>query len=344
MSESYTLQELAQLAQAEIRNNSANSNDKITGVAPLHAAKSGELTYLIGGGYRKFLSQTQASAVLVKADDAAQCKVTALVVKNPEASFAKIAKLFDRHPAPKAGIHPKAIIGENCQIDPTASIGAGCVIEEGVSIGANTIIKPNTVIGVRTKIADDCIIYSNVTIYHDCIIGNRAIIHSGAVIGADGFGFTQEAGKWLKIPQIGRVVIGDDVEIGANTAIDRGAIADTTIKQGVKIDNFVQIGHNVEIGEHTIIAGCVGIAGSTKVGRYCMIGGACNLNGHITIADQVILTATTGVMSSIDKPGMYSAFIIAQPTREWFRILSCLNQLADITKTVKKLEKMSDVG
>jgi UDP-3-O-[3-hydroxymyristoyl] glucosamine N-acyltransferase len=254
-------------------------------------------------------------------------------------AFVAAVHLF--HPATSvtAGIHETAVIGKNCKIDPSVSIGPYCVIEENVTIGPKTRLMANVVVGEGSVIGEDCVLNRHVTLYHDVSLGSRVMLHSGVVVGADGFGFTQSQGHWIKVPQIGRVVIEDDVEIGANSAVDRGALTDTIIHKGVKIDNLVQIAHNVEIGEHTIIAGCVAIAGSVKIGKHCMIGGACNISGHLTIADWVVLTGTASVVSSIEEAGIYSSGINARPHREWVKTVIRLGQLNEIEKRIKQLEK-----
>lgn len=336
MATSYSLNELAKIVNAQII---GDADSTISGIAPISTACKGDLTYLVGGSYRKYLSETNATAVMLTQKFAAQCKVNALIVKNPEVSFAKIANLFDLRKKPKAGIHTSAVIGENCKIDPTVSIGAKCVIGDDVSIKSRTVIMPGTVIGEGSQIGEDCILYSNVTLYHQISIGSRVVIHAGSVIGADGFGYAQDDGQWVKIPQLGRVVIEDDVEIGANVNIDRGALINTIIHRGVKIDNSVQIGHNVEVGEHTIIAGCTGIAGSVKIGRHCMIGGGVGINGHITIDDQVIITGRSSVLDSLKGPGAYSSGVNVSPHVQWFKTLARIHQLDDIAKRLKKLEK-----
>lgn len=335
----FEIAELAQLLNAKLHGPQCGT---IHGVAPIALAQKGHLTFFVGGVYRKYLTLTQASAVIMVEQDLSFCpeELTALVVRNPEVVFAEAVRLFYPMERPENGIHSSAVIGNHCQIDKTASIGAHCTIEDGVVIGPRTTIMPGTVVGKGSVIGEDCVLYRNVTIYHQIVIGNHVIIHAGAVIGADGFGFAEEQGQWIKIPQIGRVVIENDVEIGANTTIDRGALSDTIIHKGVKIDNQVQVAHNVEIGEHTIIAGCVGIAGSVKIGKHCMIGGACNISGHLTIADNVILTGTASVISSIDQAGVYSSGINARPHREWVRTVVRFGHLDEMGKRITQLEKL----
>jgi UDP-3-O-[3-hydroxymyristoyl] glucosamine N-acyltransferase len=310
----YTVAELAKHVSAKII---GDDQHIISRLSPIKNAKAGDLTFLIGGAYRRYLSETQASAVIISEADAPGCPVTALVVENPELAFARIAHLFNVISKPTAGIHPSSVIAKTAVIDPSAFVGAGCVIGDGVVIGARTIIHPSAVIHEGTHIGDDCIIYSNVTIYHRVSIRNRVILHSGVVIGADGFGFVHHKGVFEKMPQLGSVVIGDDVEIGANSCVDRGALDNTVIETGVKIDNLVQIAHNVVVGAHTVIAGCTCIAGSTVIGRHCMIAGAVAISGHLTICDGVIFTGGATVTKSIKEPGMFSSGTGLLPHNEW---------------------------
>lgn len=277
---------------------------------------------------------------MLTVDDLKNCPCHALVVKNPELAFAKALSFFEKRPVIEAGIHPSVVMGKNCHIDSSASIAAGCVIGEEVRIGSHAIISANTVIGDRVEIGTDFYCYSQVSLYHDIVIGDRVILHSGAVIGADGFGLANDRGRWIKIPQIGRVVLGNDVEVGANTTIDRGALEDTIIEDGVKIDNLVQIAHNVRIGANTVIAGCSGVAGSTDVGRHCMIGGGVCINDHITIADGVIITGMAMVLHSIDVPGIYSSGTGLQTNREWRKSAVRFQQLDKMAKRLQNLERL----
>ncbi len=335
----YSVADLAKIIGAEIQ---GDAELKVEGVAPIATAGPGQLTYLIGGQYRQYLDETKASVVLLSSDDAPYCSSTKLVVKNPEVSFAKVAELFSTKPRQRMGVHKSAVVGVQCNIDATVSIGANCVIGDGVTIGSNSIVMPGVTIGDGVTVGENCLIYSNVTIYHQVTIGHHVVVHSGAIIGADGFGFAQEDGRWEKIPQIGSVVIEDNVDIGANTCIDRGALDDTIIRKGVKLDNLIQVGHNVEIGEHTIIAGCTAIAGSARIGKNCMIGGRCTISGHLTIADYVALSGTTTVVSSIEKAGAYSSGFAATPHRDWIKTILRLGKLNDLIKRVKNLERLNN--
>lgn len=308
---------------------------------PLASATAGAISFLTHARYFPHLAHTQASAVIIKAEDVEQCPTNAIIVANPELAFAKVLEILYPKLKPDAGIHPTAIIGENCQIDSTASIGPYCVLEEGVKIGAYSIIKAGTIIGAYSQIGENCLIYSRVTIYHQIKIGDRVIIHSGAVIGADGFGLAHDGRQWVKIPQVGAVELHNDVEIGANTTVDRGALKNTVVAKGVKIDNLVQVAHNVRIGEHTAIAGCTGIAGSTEIGRFCMIGGGVSINGHIKLCDGVVLTGTTVIRQSLTEPGIYSSGVDALKNSTWRRNVIRFNQLDDIAKRLRRLEQQA---
>lgn len=332
----YTLAELATLLQAEL---TGDANYKIDGISTLQDAKANEITFLDNITYRKYLPNTHAGAVILAPDHMAECTTNALVTKNPYLAFARALSLFEFVPQVETGIHPTAIIGANCTIHSKASIGPYCVIgdntliEEGVVVGANSTIGENNIIGANTKLSPHVMTYPNIR------IGQRCIIHSGAVIGSDGFGFAQDKGLWCKVPQIGGVTIGNDVEIGANTTIDRGALNDTIIEDGVKLDNQIQVAHNVHIGSHTAIAGCVAIAGSVKIGKHCMIGGGTNISGHITITDKVIITGMSGVTNSISEPGMYSGFPVL-PNIVWRKNTIRFNQLDEMARRLTKLEKL----
>lgn len=330
------LGELAQQISAQL---SGDPQCEITGIAPLDKAMVGNISFLNSPQYRPYLETTQASAVVLSPLDAPFYTGNSLIMENPYLGFAKIATLFGPTPSIKSGIHPTAVIGEHCHIASTASIAAHCVIGDGVSIGDNTVVGPGCTIGDNSMLGVHCLLHAHVTLYHDVKIGNRTILHSGAVIGADGFGMVNDKGVWHKIPQLGGVRIGNDVEIGANTNIDRGTLENTVIEDGVKLDNLIQIAHNVHIGAHTAMAAGVMIAGSTQIGKHCMIAGGTVINGHIQITDQVILTANSAILSSINEPGIYSSFMPVQPNRTWKKNLIRFTQLDDIARRLKKLEK-----
>ncbi|MFW0072825.1 MAG: UDP-3-O-(3-hydroxymyristoyl)glucosamine N-acyltransferase [Coxiella-like endosymbiont] len=336
----YTLNELAAAIGAAVQ---GDGGCKIHNIASIAHAKMGEISFLADRKYQKYLTRTKASAILLDKKLVTSCPVNALVMQNPRLGFIKLLALFRPQSLPSAGIHPTAIIGKNCQIHHTVSIGPYTVIGMNVTIGVRTIIGAGTSIGGNSQVGGDCCLYSRVTLYHETILGDRNIIHSGAVIGADGFGLMQdgERHQWIGVPQVGRVVIGDDVEIGANTTIDRGALDDTVIGNGVKIDNLVMIGHNVHIGDHTAIAGCAGIAGSTTVGRHCMIGASAGLSGHITVCDDVVITGMGMIQKSITKPGIYSSGTGMQTNREWHKSVVRFRQLDALAKRLKRLERLS---
>ncbi|KPY52412.1 UDP-3-O-acylglucosamine N-acyltransferase [Pseudomonas syringae pv. solidagae] len=277
--------------------------------------------------------------MLLKPADADSYAGDALLVPDPYLAYARISHLFDPKPKSVAGVHPTAVIAEDALIDPAASVGAFAVIESGVRIAAGVTIGAHCFIGARCEIGEGGWLAPRVTLYHDVRIGKRVVIQSGAVLGGEGFGFASEKGVWQKIAQIGGVTLGDDVEIGVNTAIDRGALADTRIGNGVKLDNQIQIAHNVQIGDHTAMAACVGISGSTKIGKHCMLAGGVGLVGHIEICDGVFITGMTMVTHSITEPGSYSSGTAMQPAAEWRKSAARLRKIDDMARRLQKLEK-----
>ncbi|WP_322846069.1 UDP-3-O-(3-hydroxymyristoyl)glucosamine N-acyltransferase [Pseudomonas sp. B33.4] len=312
---------------------------QITGLATLQEAGPAQLSFLANPQYRKYLAGSQAAALLLKEADAEGFAGNALVVPDPYLAYARISHLFDPKPKATSGIHPSAVIAADAVVDPTASVGPFVVIEAGARIGAQVTLGAHCVIGARSEIGEGGWLAPRVTLYHDVRIGQRVVIQSGAVLGGEGFGFANEKGIWQKIAQIGGVTIGDDVEIGVNTAIDRGALADTVIGNGVKLDNQIQIAHNVQVGDHTAMAACVGISGSTKIGKHCMLAGGVGLVGHIDICDNVFLTGMTMVTHSITEPGAYSSGTAMQPAAEWRKSAARIRQLDDIARRLKQLEK-----
>lgn len=312
-------------------------------VAPLSQAPPGSITFLANSAYRGQLLQTSATAVILAAEDAPDCPVAALVTPNPYLMFARIAT--DLHPPPplRPGISEAAHVDRSVRVPASCEVHAGAVIEEGVALGERARIGANAVISAGASIGDDTTIYAGVVIYSGVRVGRRCVIHSGAVIGADGFGMARDAGgSWIKIPQLGTVVIGDDVEVGANSTIDRGAIGDTEIGDGVKLDNQIQIGHNCVIGDHTAVAAMVGIAGSTRVGARCMIAGQVGIVGHVRIADDVTITAAAIVLNSLEKPGVYSGALPATEARRWRRNMVRFSQLDALAKTVRKFSSAGE--
>lgn len=332
-----TLGELAQLLEAELRG--AASDTIVSSVAPLDEATEGQLTFLADLKYSKLLAKTKATVVILTEDNAAESPVPVLVVDNPKARFGQVAQIFQRQVKQATGVHPTAVIGTNCDISPSVSIGPLCVIGDDVKVGSDTIILPGTVVGAATEIGAQCLLHANVTIYPRSVLGNKVVIHSGAVIGSDGFGNSNENGQWTKTPQLGRAVIKDHVEIGANTTIDCGAIGDTVVGTGVKLDNLIQVGHNVRIGDHTAIAAQTGIAGSTSIGKYCMIAGQVGIAGHLKLCDGVILTGQSGVRQSISKSGVYSCSISVSPYMEWNKVAVRLKKLNIMYKDILALKK-----
>ena len=319
---------------------------EVDSVATLQSAGPRSITFLANPKYRRQLAATRAAAVVLEARSAAACPVAALISANPYATYARVAALL--HPASTwpAGIDGAARIGERAQIAASASIAAGVVVESGVRIGERVRIGPGCVLMRDSTIGDDTRLSANVTICEGVRIGARVLIHPGAVIGADGFGLAPERGAWVKVPQVGSVHIGDDVEVGANTTIDRGAIEDTVIEDGVKLDNQIQIAHNVHIGAHTVIAACSGVSGSTTIGQRCMIGGMVGFAGHLSVCDDVVVTGFTLVSHSIHKPGVYSGGLPVDEARRWRRNAVRFRHLDELAKRVESLGggKMPVVG
>jgi len=332
----FTIAELTQGLEVTIN---GDPDCPITGICPIQQSRPGCLTFLTNPLYKKYLSDTQASAVILSKDLANECPTNTIVSANPYYTYAKIAGYFVRPAVLQPGIHPSAVIGKDCQIHPTVKIEAQCVIGDKVVIAENAVIGAGTYIGDQCEIGAETQVDAHVAIYHQVRLGKRVRIASGTVIGSDGFGYAKQKAIWHKIPQLGRVLIDDDVEIGANCAIDRGAIEDTVIERGVKLDNLIQIGHNVRIGEGTIIAGCVGIAGSATIGKHCMIGGQTGIAGHITIADNAVITGGTEVSKSIREPGVYSSGIGGLVTNnEWRKNSARVLRLEQLVQRVKNLE------
>ncbi len=308
-------------------------------VATLEKAAPDTITFLANERYLKQLKATRAGAVIVGERLRGALDAPHIVAANPYVYFARVSALFNPQSVTRASrhasavIHPGAVLGEAVHVSPHAVIEDGAVIGAGCSIGAGTYV------GAGVTLGDGCVLYPSVTIYHDCSLGKRVIVHAGVVIGADGFGIAMEQDHWVKVPQIGRVRIGDDVEIGANTTIDRGAIDDTIIEDGVKLDNQIQVGHNVHIGAHTAIAACVGIAGSSRIGRFCRIGGASGIAGHLSITDNVEISAHTLVTKSIAEAGTYTGAYPFESNREWRRNAASLRNLTELTGRVRALER-----
>jgi UDP-3-O-[3-hydroxymyristoyl] glucosamine N-acyltransferase len=308
----------------------------LDGVATLDSAGPRQIAFLANPRYRGRLATTRAGAVILGPNDRDAAAMPRIVSDNPYAYYARTVALFHPEEAWRPGIHPFAQVDASANVDATSEIGAFVVIEAGASVGPRARIGAHCTIGRGSSVGEGTRLYPRVTVYHGCAIGARCILHSGAVIGADGFGQARDAGRWVKIPQVGGVRIGDDVEVGANTTIDRGALDDTVVGEGVKLDNQVQVGHNVVIGAHTVIAGCTGIAGSVSIGRDCLIGGGVGIIGHLTICDGVTVSGYSFVTKSIVKPGTYTSGTPVMPHGEWLRNAAHLRHLDEIARRVPK--------
>ncbi|MFP3019686.1 MAG: UDP-3-O-(3-hydroxymyristoyl)glucosamine N-acyltransferase [Arsenophonus sp.] len=330
---------LADLARSLGAQLHGDGNIVITNIAPIQLAKEGQITFLSDSRYLIQLEKCKASAVLLKQKDLADSKIATLVVKDPYLAYARLAQILDTTPKPAKNIHPSAVIAELVQFGENVAIGANSVIESGVTLGNQVIIGAGCFIGENVKIGQSTRIWANVSIYHNVEIGKECLIQSGTVVGSDGFGYANEKGKWVKIPQLGTVIIGNNVEIGACTTIDRGALDNTIIGNGVIIDNQCQIAHNVIIGNHTAIAGGVIMAGSLKIGQYCMIGGASVINGHMEICDKVTITGMSMVMRPINNPGVYSSGIPLQPNKAWRKTAALVMSINEMVKRIKVLER-----
>lgn len=312
---------------------------EIHGLGTLRNAEPGQLSFLANSRYRQQLANTRASAVILTAADAAMCPTAALVCENPLLTYARAATLFAAPAMPCQGIHSTALVSGEVTVSPDAWIGPYSVVESGAVIGSGAYIGPHCVIGAEVQVGAGCYLHAHVTLCHGVRLGQRVIIHPGAVVGSDGFGFARDQQTWVKIPQLGSVQVGDDVEIGANTTIDRGALDDTVIEEGVKLDNQVQVAHNVYIGAHTAVAGCVGIAGSARIGRHCNLAGGVGIAGHLQLADHVTVTGMSLVSRSLTQADTYSSGLPVQPNRLWNRIGARLRQLDGLARRLAQLEK-----
>jgi UDP-3-O-[3-hydroxymyristoyl] glucosamine N-acyltransferase len=332
---SVSLGELAVRFGCELR---GDPDTRVERVATLANADGRSLSFLANPRYRQQLAQTQAAAVVIDAACAHDCRTAALVCENPYATYARIACML--HPKQKAlpGVHPSAVVAASARIDSTAHVGALTVIGERVVVGPRAFIGPQCLLEEGVTLAEDVYLVARVTLCHAVEIGARSVLQPGAVIGGDGFGFAQEHGRWLKVPQVGTVRVGADVEIGANTTIDRGAIEDTVIEEGVKLDNQIQVGHGVRIGAHSALAACVGISGSTTVGKRCQIAGGVGISGHLTIGDDVVLTGASVVTRSITRAGVYSSSIPVEEAHTWRRLVARFKRIDLLATRLKKLE------
>ena len=309
---------------------------RLSGVATLDSAGPEHIAFLANPKYRARLATTRAGAVILGRGDRDAATMPRIVSDNPYAYYARTVALFHPEEPPKPGIHPFAQIDASSNVDAHAEIGAFVVIGSGCTVSAGARIGAHCVLGNGVSVGEGTRLYPRVTVYDGCSIGARCILHSGVVIGADGFGQARDAGRWVKIPQVGGVRIGDDVEVGANTTIDRGALDDTVIGEGVKLDNQIQIGHNVVIGAHTVIAGCTGISGSVTIGRDCLIGGGVGITGHLSIADGVTISGFSFISKSITAPGTYTSGMPQMPHSEWLRNAAHLRRLDELWKKLRK--------
>ena len=332
----YTLGELADYVKGTVQ---GNRDHVIEYVATLQHADEKQISFLTNPSYKKLLASTKAGAVILSAADAKDCTTNAIISDDPYVAYARIADRLSNKENYAEGIDPGASVSADASIAAGVSIAAGAVIEAGVEIAESVRIGPNCVVQRNAKIGKDSVLVANVTIVHDCIIGERTLLHPGVVIGADGFGQAMDKGFWIKVPQLGKVVIGNDVEIGANTTVDRGAIEDTVIEDNVKLDNQIQIGHNVQIGAHTAVAASTAIAGSTKIGKHCKIAGMVGIVGHIEIADNVMITGLSLVNHSLTEAGVYSSGIPIDTNAQWRRNASRFKHLDELSKRIRKLEK-----
>jgi UDP-3-O-[3-hydroxymyristoyl] glucosamine N-acyltransferase len=332
----FTLGDLAARFALELR---GNGGHVIGGVGTLESATPEQLGFLANPHYRAQLATTRAGAVVLRAADAETCAGACLIAADPYVAFAKIAALFERDAAPAAGIHPAAVVAASASIAASASVGPFCVVGANASIGDGAILGPHCIVGERCAIGAQSRLVARVTLVRDVTLGRRVLVHPGAVIGADGFGLAFDTDRWIKVPQLGGVRIGDDCEIGANTTIDRGALGDTVLEDDVRLDNQIQIAHNVIVGAHTAMAGCAAVAGSAKIGRYCLIGGGAGILGHLEIADRVTITARALVTHSIRAAGEYSSGVPLQENAQWRRNAARFKHLDELARRVQALEK-----
>ena len=331
----FSLGELAQQLGAELH---GDADCEVFRVATLERAQPGDLSFFSNRRYKSQLLCTRASAVILAPADAPACPVASIALENPYLGYARAAALLSPSLEAPRGIHETAVVASDACVAPSAWVGPQAVLESGVAVGERVVIGPGSVVGRDSKIGPESILVANVSVCHRVTIGARVLIHPGVVIGADGFGLANDDGVWEKVPQLGGVRIDDDVEIGANTTIDRGALEDTVIETGVKLDNQIQIAHNVQIGANTAIAGCVAIAGSVRIGKRCTIGGAAAIGGHLELADDVHITGASNVRKSIKEPGIYSSGMAVQDNKSWRRMHARLMRLEEMARRLKALE------
>ncbi len=335
------LQDIADLIGGKVH---GDPDCRVSGLATLQSAGPGQLSFFANGRYLPQLRSSAAAAVLVRPEHLDSVPRAAILVDDPYLAYARVSQLFDWRRPGRPGVHPSAVVADDVQLDPSVEVSAQAVIGAGSVIAAGAFIGPHAVIGAACHVGENSRIEAGVVLYDSVTLGARCIVHAGAVLGADGFGFAPESGRWVKICQLGGVRVGDDVEIGAGTTIDRGALDDTCIGDGVKLDNQVQIAHNVQIGAGTAIAGCTAVAGSTKIGERCTIAGLSGITGHLTIAAGTHITAMSLVSKSISQPGAYSSGTGLQPHRSWKRNVVRFKQLDELARRVAKLEQTIELN
>ncbi|MFZ2974706.1 MAG: UDP-3-O-(3-hydroxymyristoyl)glucosamine N-acyltransferase [Ferribacterium limneticum] len=331
---SYTLADIAAQLGGDVL---GDPETRISRVASLVSAAEGEITFLANPKFRSQLASSKASAVILRPDAAGEFSGARIVTGNPYAYYARVTALLNPQSVGFRGVHASAVL--ESAIPDSVAVGPNVVIGHGVTLGENVVVHAGCVIGDGVSIGDGSVLYPNVVVYYGCRIGYGCILHSGAVIGADGFGFAPDGQSWVKIPQIGGVVIGNDVEIGANTTVDRGALEDTVVGDGCKIDNLVHVGHNCRIGANSVLAGCTGVAGSTVFGEHCIVGGAGMISGHLNIVGDTTISGGSTVMKSIMKPGVYTSVQPLDTHEDWLRNASHIRRLAKLADRVAELEK-----
>lgn len=331
-----SLRQLAELIGARVE---GDGEVHVTGLATLASAGEGQVSFLANRAYRRQLATTRASAVIVSSADAPACPTNALVMDDPYVGYARAAAALSPAPSFPGGRHEGAWVDPSAVVGAATWVGAGAVVEAGAHIGDRCFVGPGCVVAAGAAVGPDSRLVANVYLGPRTRVGARALLQPGAVLGADGFGFADDGERWQKIPQLGRVVVGDDVEIGANSAVDRGALEDTVLGNGVKLDNLVQIGHNVTIGDHTIVAGASAVAGSTRIGRRCALGGNVRVLGHIELVDGVMVTACSTIHHSIRRPGVYSSGVMEQDNSSWRRNALRFRQLEEMMKRIRMLER-----
>lgn len=331
-----TLAEIAKIAGGELH---GDGSIAVSEFAAMDKAGQGQLSFLSSPKFRKSLDQCKADAILLRESDLEHYSGNSIVVEDPYVAYARIAQVLDTTPSPASNIHKTAVIDESASLGENVSVGANAVIESGVCLGDNAVIGAGCFVGKNTSIGSNTKLWSNVSVYHDVTIGSDCLIQANAVIGSDGFGNANEKGEWIKIPQVGGVRVGDRVEIGACTTIDRGTLDDTVIEDNVVLDNQIQIAHNVHVGYGTAMAGAVIVAGSTQIGKYCQFGGGAVVNGHITIVDQVVVTGMSMVMRDIEEKGVFSSGVPVQPNKEWRKMVPRVHKIAELDRRLKSVEK-----